>query len=219
LDKKVKLVKLTKQEPPQTIQQEKKLEELSVEEFSEKIASFQEALKLDKFKNIDIYEKLGLEKPSKNTDVDPKLAEDLTNKYNDIVGQMTKLGIEIPTQVKMSETERAIAERVEKHAQAKFSEQKQDVLKIDPDFPVDIIEKLKISTDDKIVMMSAFREVAERNQAAIKKVKTELDVVSSELKEVKMRAPAEEKKDRTGKEIVESKMKEWGLPIEEVKKE
>jgi hypothetical protein len=205
---------LTKQDIPQVIsQKEKSLSELSVEEFSEKLASFQEALKLDKFKQIDPYEKLGLDKPSKNTTVDPALVTELTNKYHDVVNQMTSFGIPIPKETKMSEAEKAIAERVEKHAQAKFSEQKHDVLKIDPDFPVDVIEKLDISTDDKIVMMGAFREVAERNQAAINKLKGELDVANEQLKEVKMRSPAEEKKDVTGKDIVESKMKAYELVI------
>lgn len=208
---------MAKIETPQTVQPEKSLDELSKEEVSQKLASFKEIL--DKHKDIDVYELLGLEKPSKNSEVDPKLAEDLTNKYNDIVSQMREAGVPIPKEAKMSEAERAINERLEKQAKAKFMEQKTEVLKIDKDFPVDVIEKADTSIDDKVTLMAIAREVASRNAEAISKLQKELDTVSAELKDAKLRAPEEEKKEKTGEEILKSKMKQFGLELPEEESE
>lgn len=196
---------MAKQEIPQV---EKKLEELTKEEMVERLASFKEVLKQDKFKDIDLQSIFGV--TSKNTGVDPNLAQELINKYNDVVKQMNQLGIPVPKEVKMSEAERALAERIEKQAVAKFTEQRQEVLKLDPDFPIDIIDKLDVSTDDKIVLMSACRQVVQRNNEAIDKIRKELDNVNAQLKEVKMRAP-QEPKDTESAETVDKYLKEFGL--------
>ena len=211
-------------EPPKTKPEENPLTKLSPEEVESKLAQFQEALKDNKFKGIDIYKAIGLEKPVEvNPEDEAKKVkiESLTKTYNESIDALKELGVDLtpkPEESKMSEADKIISERLEKQGQAKFAEQKSDLLKQDPDYPIEIIEKLKLPIEDKLVIMAAQKEITQRNVDAIKTVKDELDVVVKERDDIKIGAPAEEKGDKTGADIVKEQAAKFGLKVEEPEK-
>ena len=210
-------------EPPKAKTQPdgKPLTELTKEEVETKLAEFQEALKDKKFEGIDVYKAIGLERPTQvDPDAEAKKAkiEALTKTYDEAVDALKELGVDKtpkPEASKMSEADKIIAERLEKQGQAKFTEQKSDLLKMDPDYPIEIIEKIDLPIEEKLVVMAAQKEITQRNIDSIKKIKDELDVVVKERDEVKMGAPAEEAKDKTGEEKVKEQMAKFGLKEEE----
>ena len=205
-------------EPPKTeAPKDKPLTELTPEEVETKLADFQEALKDKKFEGIDIYKAIGLEKPPEvNPDEEAKKVkiEDLTKTYNDTVNSLKELGVDLtpkPEASKMSEADKEIAKKVEKQGQAKFAEQKSELLKIDEDYPIEEIENLDLPVEEKLVVMAVQKEITQRNIDAIKKIKDELDNVVREQSEVKMGAPAQEK---TGADKVKAAMAKFGLKEE-----
>lgn len=207
-------------ETPETKPKENPLLKLDPDEVKSKLAEFQEALKDEKFKGIDIYKAIGLEKP---VEVDPDAEakkvkiETLTKTYKESVDALKELGVDLtpkPEESKMSEADKIINERIEKQGQAKFAEQKTDLLKLDPDYPIEVIEKLDLPIEEKLTVMAAQKEITQRNVDSIKKVKDELDVVVKERDEVKMGAPAKEKEDKTGKEKVDEQIAKFGLEVE-----
>lgn len=193
---------MAKQEPPKVETDAEKLSKLSADEMKSELAKFQEALKSDTFKDLNTYEAIGLEEPKPEPSKEEK--DEATNKatierllpaYTKSREELIKAGYDLSEkETKMSDGEKEIHERLEKQALAKFAEQKSEVLKIDPDYPVKDIEDLPISTDDKVAIMTSQKAIAERNTEAVKKVQEELTKTSGELKEVKMSAPGEEDK-------------------------
>ena len=209
-------------EPPKTETKDNPLTKLSPEEVESKLAEFQEALKDEKFKGVDIYKAIGLERPVevKPEDEAKKVEiESLTKTYKDSVDALKKLGVDIePKQEsKMSEADKIINERLEKQGQAKFAEQKSDLLKIDPDYPIEVIEKLDLPIEEKLVVMATQKEITQRNVDAIKTIKGELDVVVKEREDIKMGAPAKDD-DKTGKDKVSEQAAKFGLKVEEPEK-
>ena len=214
-----------KQETPKTETKDKKLSELSKEEMTSKLAEFQEALKSDTFKDIDQYKALGLERADK-TIIERDMKTQVKNEeaikrllpiFDKTKVELIEAGYEFKSETKMSEGEIKIHEEVEKLSLAKFAEQKAEVLKIDPDYPVKEIEDLKIPTGDKVAVMTVNKTIAERNVEAIAKGKKEFDTLTSELKEVKLAAPADPKKDVTGESIVNETLAKFGMKVEEPK--
>lgn len=211
---------MTKQEPPITKEDTKKLADLNVEEMTSKLAEIQEALLNNPtFEKIDQYKALGLTKPEEKKDENKKqINQEAIDRLLPILDktrvELTEAGYEFPTVSKMSEGEKALHEKLEVIAVAKFAEQKSDILKIDPDYPVKEIEDLKIPTESKIAVMNASKEIAERNVEAVKKVKSELDTTVTELKEVKLSSPKEPEKDSTGESKVNEQLAKFGMKVE-----
>lgn len=213
---------MTKQEPPITKDTTKKLADISVEDMTSKLAEIQEALLNNPtFKDIDQYKALGLTKPEdkpKEKENKKQINQEAIDRLLPILDktrvELTEAGYEFPTVSKMSEGEKALHEKLEVIAVAKFAEQKSDILKIDPDYPVKEIEDLKIPTESKIAVMNASKEIAERNVEAVKKVKSELDTTVTELKEVKLSSPKEEETDSTGESKVNEQLAKFGMKVE-----
>lgn len=212
---------MTKQEPPITKEETKKLADLTVEDMTSKLAEIQEALLNNPtFKDIDQYKALGLTKPEeKKEETKKQINQEAIDRLLPILDktrvELTEAGYEFPTVSKMSDGEKALHEKLEVIAVAKFAEQKADILKIDPDYPVKEIEDLNISTESKISVMTANKAIAERNVDAVKKVKSELDTTVTELKEVKLSSPKEPEKDSTGESKVNEQLAKFGMKVEE----
>jgi hypothetical protein len=200
----------TKIDPPAT--DSDKIVDFSKLDAKAKLEAFIEATKAEDFKNIDLYEKLGLDKPvvddksSKNKAV---IEEELP-KFEASRSKLAEAGYKFE-KVAMSASEKLIHEKIEKQSSAKFEEQKTDILKIDEDFPVEDISKMSIPTEDKNTVMATLKGVAVRNSAALAKLRTELDTANSQLKEAKLASPENpDKKDQSGESIVSSKLEEFG---------
>ena len=74
-----------------------------------------------------------------------------------------------------------------------MSAKTQEVLKLDPDFPVDVVKEANIPTADKVSLMSAMTTVAARQSEAINRVKSEVASQEKESEETaKFSAPTEE---------------------------
>jgi len=214
-----------KQETPKTNETAKKLTDLSKEEMISKLAEFQEALKDPTFKDIDARKALGFE-PADITVIEKELKTKVKNEeaikrllpiLDQTKVELVEAGYEFSSETKMSDGEKKIHAEVEKLSLAKFAEQKAEVLKIDPDYPVKEIEDLQIPTGDKVAVMTVNKAIAERNVEAVTKGKKEFDALTSELKEVKLAAPAEPKKDATGESVVNATLAKFGMKVEETK--
>lgn len=211
-----------KQEIPETKGTSLDLSKLSPEEMKVELAKFQEALKGDAFKDINAYEALGLEAPKADTSeerisqANRETIDRLLPAYNKVREELASAGFDFKSSdSKMSEAEKEIHVRLEKQATAKFAEQKAEVTKIDPDFPTEIIEGLKISTDDKTIVMAGVKEVVSRNSEAVQKLKDELTKVTSELQTVKLSAPKEDEPEAlTGDNKVSAAIAKFGLKVE-----
>lgn len=213
---------MTKQEPPVTKEETKKLADLTAEEMTSKLAEIQEALLNNPtFKDIDKFKALGVEKPEEKKEETTKkqINQEAIDRLLPILDktrvELTEAGYEFPTVSKMSDGEKALHEKLEVIAVAKFAEQKADILKIDPDYPVKEIEDMNIPTESKISVMTANKAIAERNVEAVKKVKSELDTTVTELKEVKLSSPKEPEKDSTGESKVNEQLAKFGMKVEE----
>ena len=227
---------MTKQSTPETV--DNPYTKLDVDGVKVEIAKFKEALKSDALKDIDLAKELEVKpkdtsdsknkegtKDSKNEDPkpDPKPEIDVVAQkkwvgiYENAKEALTDTGYKFetvePSTAKMSEAEKAIAERMDKISEAKFGEQKGEILKVDKDFPVEIIEKLEsIPIEEKVLIMSAMKEVASRNTEAVKKVQKELDEKAEIIKDAKFKAPEEAKE---AKDRVSQARAKFGLLTEE----
>lgn len=217
-----------KQEIPKKVEDSKKLEDLSKEDFTIELAKFQEALKSDAFKDVDAYDTLGLEAPKpeptateKQKVINQETVERLLPAYEKSREELIAAGYEFKTSdSKMSDGEKEIHARLEKQAVAKFGEKKDEISKIDEDFDMTAIEALDITTDDKVAVAQVIKEAVSRNSESVAKIKGELDGVTSELQEVKMSSPqTKESKDQSGDDLVKSAMAKFGLKAEEKDKE
>ena len=226
---------MTKQETPE-VKKENPYLKLDETGIKTELAKFSEALKSDTAKNLDIADILGIKKSETPKDVttdstpkpkEPSLdAEQIkrwTPIYENAKDALVEAGFKFeatePLTSKMSEAEKAVGERITKIATAKFSEQKTDLLKTDKDFPVEIIEKLDIPIEDKVIIMSSMKEVTSRNSEAVAKVQKELDVASKSLDETKILVPKPEEKNDGAKKVAElaSKMGAGalkGIPVQ-----
>jgi hypothetical protein len=177
----------------------------------EKITAFKEALKSDDLKNVDLYDTLGLDKPAVETpSMNKEVIEKLLPEYESTRAKLAEAGYKFE-EAKMSAVEQKFADKIEKQSQAKFAEQRTDILKIDADFPVDSVANMSIPTEDKVTVMATMREIAVRNQESVSGLKTELDTATAELKEAKLAAPDTDKTDeRAGEDIVNAKFSQYG---------
>jgi hypothetical protein len=177
----------------------------------EKIAAFKEATKSEDFKDVDLYAKLGLDKPivddtaSKNQAV----IEAELPKYEESRAKLAEAGYKFE-KVAMSETEKMFSEKIEKQSLAKFAEQQTHILKIDKDFPIEDIVKMSIPTEDKVTIMATLEGVAVRNQDSVDVLRKELDGATAQLKDAKLASPPGPEKDTSGEDRVTSKLKAWG---------
>lgn len=179
-----------------------------------KLEMFKEALKSDDFKNIDLAKELDIKAPEPIKDETNKNDEAIAKllpSYEETRGKLIELGHKFEKESKMSEIEKTIIDRLEKQSQAKLSDQIVDLVKLDADFPSDIVKNMEIPTEDKLIVAAGMKELVIRNTDAIKKVQTELDTAATELKDAKLASPLKEKEDRTGAEKVDSMMSEFGM--------
>ena len=181
-----------------------------------KLEVFKEALKGDDLKDTNLIKELDIklpepkapEKISKNEEEIKRLL-DVHEKTRD---QLLELGHKFEEKkTKMSEAETIIYDKIEKNSQANLSEAIDALVKIDPDSPHEIVSKMSIPTEEKVIVAKAFKEMATRNQEAVKKIKDELDTAASELKDAKLSAPKKEE-DKTGKDIVDQALSKMGEP-------
>ncbi len=227
---------MAKQSTPETI--DNPYTKLDVDGVKTEIAKFKEALKSDAFKDIDLAKELEVKakevtsdsknktdtkdsknevKPDKKPEIDVVAQKKWVGIYENAKEALTDTGYKFetvePSTAKMSEAEKAIAERMDKISKAKFGEQKAEILKVDKDFPVEIIEKLDgVSIEDQVTIMSAMKEVASRNTDAVKKVQKELDEKAEIIKDAKFKAPEEAKE---AKDRVTAARAKFGLLTEE----
>lgn len=228
---------MAKQTTPETII-ENPYTKLDVDGVKAELAKFKEALKSDANKDIDLAKEFDIKskedtsdsknkedtKDSKNEDkpedVKPTIDVEAQKKwvgiYENAKEALTETGYKFetvePSTAKMSEAEKAIEERMDKISLAKFGEQKGEILKVDKDFPVEIIEKLGVSIEDQVTIMSAMKEVASRNTEAVKKVQKELDEKAEIIKDAKFKAPEEAKE---AKDRVQAARAKFGLLTDE----
>ena len=204
---------------------------------TELIAKFQEALQSDAGKEYDIVKEFKLTavpdkiKPDTTTSTEDQAAKDLEQKkwisiYENAHEALKDTGYKFentePQTSKMSEAQVAVNERIEKIAEVKFMEAKSSVLAADKDFPVEILDKLTgMQTEDKALVMAAFKEVADRTVETTKKLQEELTTATTKLEDPKFSSP-KETGPKTGKEKVEAMRAHFGIQKEketEVKKD
>ncbi len=205
---------MTKQEPPATTK-DNPYSKLDTDGLKKELAKFSEALKSDVAKDIDILKELKIDAPKLDPDpkanikneapksekkLDTDAIKSWTPIYENAKEALLEAGFKFekaePETSKMSEANQLVEKRITKIATAKFSEQKTGLLKVDKDFPVEIIEKLDIPVEDRVTIMASMNEVVSRNSEAVAKVQKELDVASKSLEEAQIHVPKlEEKKD------------------------
>ena len=188
---------------------------------TEVIAKFKSALDADK--DFDVKKALGIEESKPQTKTEAMFSDADIAKLKEMqayaTSQLTKAGITAPvseSDSKFSEFEKTMKADMEKVALAKFSEQKQSLLAIDPDFSMDVIDNMTIPTPDKLSVVAAFSEVSSRYTKAISKLQSELDNITSELKEAQARSPAPEPQTgKSGSDIVKAMGAKFGLKIDD----
>ena len=110
--------------------------------------------------------------------------------------KIEELGGEITSKqssVEQTPAEKQVYAELEKLHASSLSAKTQEVLKLDPDFPVDVVKEANIPTADKVSLMSAMTTVAARQSEAINRVKSEVASQEKESEETaKFSAPTEE---------------------------
>jgi hypothetical protein len=177
----------------------------------EKIAAFKEALSTEDFKEVDLYAKLGLDKPVvEKPSVNQEVIDELTPQYEEIRAKLAEAGYKFE-EARMSETEKKIYDKVEKQAQANFAEHESELTKIDAEFPVESIAKLSIPTEDKNTVMVVLKDVAARFADGSANLKKELDSANAQLKEAKLAAPETDAETKDGESKVNAAMSEFNF--------
>lgn len=201
-------------QPPETVVDFSKLDAKA------KLATFIEATKSDEFKNIDLVKELDIKLPEPKPDPvvedSVKNAEAIKEKLQDYEktrGELLELGHKFEKKSQMSEAEQVIYDKIEKNSQAKLQESVDELEKLDADFPSEeILNKMKVGTEEKIVIAAGYKEMIVRNSDAISKIKTELDTATSELKDAKLNAPVTVE-DKTGDERVSAMMESMEIEL------
>ncbi len=145
---------------------------------------------------VDIHSVFGLEKSE--VQVDNTEAIKALQKIHIATGvKIEELGGEITSKqsesVQQSPAEKQVYAELEKLHSSSLSAKTAEVLKIDPDFPVDVVKEANIPTADKVSLMSAMTTVAARQVEAINRVKSEVASQETETEETaKFSAPTEE---------------------------
>jgi len=161
----------------------------------EKLAAFKEALSQDEsFKNIDLAKELGIKAPEQVDETQVKNQEIIKETlplYEEIRAKLAQAGYKFE-ESKMSEAELKVREITEKQSRAMFADASEAITNVDKDFPVEVIAKLSIPTEDKVIIAQAMKTVAVRNSEAVEKVQKELDAATAELKDARLGAPKPE---------------------------
>lgn len=201
-------------ETPETVVDFSKLD------IAAKLQMFKEVTQTDEFKKekIDLAKELSIEapKPEPVVDIAVKNAEAIEKKLKEhekTRSELLELGHKFDTSAKLSEAEQIIYDKIEKNSQAKLSESVTELIKLDADFPSEeILSKMSISTEDKLVVAAGYKEMIVRNSEAVLKIKKELDGATSELKDAKLASPTEEE-DKSGEERVSAMMEKLEIEL------
>ena len=144
---------------------------------------------------VDLHSAFGLEKTEVQVDNTEAIAA--LQKIHIATGKkIEELGGEITSKqssVEQPPAEKQVYAELEKLHASSLSAKTQEVLKLDPDFPVDVVKEANIPTADKVSLMSAMTTVAARQSEAINRVKSEVASQEKESEETaKFSAPTEE---------------------------
>ena len=144
---------------------------------------------------VDLHSAFGLEKTEVQVDNTEAIAA--LQKIHIATGKkIEELGGEITSKqssVEQTPAEKQVYAELEKLHASSLSAKTQEVLKLDPDFPVDVVKEANIPTADKVSLMSAMTTVAARQSEAINRVKSEVASQEKESEETaKFSAPTEE---------------------------
>ncbi len=148
---------------------------------------------------VDIHSVFGLEKSE--VQVDNTEAIKALQKIHIATGvKIEELGGEITSKqsesIQQSPAEKQVYAELEKLHSSSLSAKTAEVLKIDPDFPVDVVKEANIPTAEKVSLMSALTSVAARQVEAINRVKSEVTAQEDEsIETTKFSAPVEEAVD------------------------
>ena len=144
---------------------------------------------------VDLHSAFGLEKTEVQVDnTEPIAAAQIIHiatgkKIEELGGEITSK----QSSVEQTPAEKQVYAELEKLHASSLSAKTQEVLKLDPDFPVDVVKEANIPTADKVSLMSAMTTVAARQSEAINRVKSEVASQEKESEETaKFSAPTEE---------------------------
>jgi hypothetical protein len=193
---------------------------MNSEELSTQLTQIKEALGSEAGKDINAVDLLGLEVPeveSKNT-IDSEEVARLQSVIKFATEKLEANGItqDAPVVSKMSEVEAQLAEKQEKLATAKFSEQITELTSLDEHLDVDLVKSLNMSTEDKVAVAAVVKHIATQYTNSISKLSSELESANKQAESLaKFKAPEVERS--SGEDLVASKMSEFGLdtPTEE----
>lgn len=193
---------------------------MNSEELSTQLTQIKEALGSEAGKDINAVDLLGLEVPeveSKNT-IDGEEVARLQSVIKFATEKLEANGItqDAPVVSKMSEVEAQLAEKQEKLATAKFSEQITELTSLDEHLDVDLVKSLNMSTEDKVAVAAVVKHIATQYTNSISKLSSELESANKQAESLaKFKAPEVERS--SGEDLVASKMSEFGLdkPTEE----
>ena len=203
---------------------ENKYLNLEKDDLTNEAALIKEALVASK---ADLHTVFGLEQAEVKVD-NSEAIKSLSQIHLATGKQIEELGGEIKS-VQSTATEQTPAEKkvyaeLEKLHASSLSVKTQEVLKIDPDFPVDVVKEANIPTSEKVSVMSAMATVAARQIEAINRVKSEVKTQEVEEQETaKFSTPTEEKVEASeedvnaGKNYIESLQAKFGIKTEEIK--
>lgn len=145
---------------------------------------------------VDLHSAFGLEQTEVKVD-NTEAIKALQKIHIATAVKIEELGGEITSKQSDSETqtpaEKKVYAELEKLHSSQLSAKVTEVLKIDPDFPVDVVKEANIPTADKVSLMSAMTTVAARQVEAINRVKSEVTAQEKESEETaKFSTPTEE---------------------------
>ena len=171
---------------------ENKYLDLEKDDLTNEAALIKEALVASK---ADLHTVFGLEQAEVKVDNSDAI-KTLTQIHIATGKKIEELGGEITSKqssVEQTPAEKQVYAELEKLHASSLSAKTQEVLKLDPDFPVDVVKEANIPTADKVSLMSAMTTVAARQSEAINRVKSEVASQEKESEETaKFSAPTEE---------------------------
>lgn len=194
--------------------------DLEKDDLKNEAALIKEALVAAK---VDLHSQFGLAKSEVKVDNTDGIAA-LQKIHIATAKKIEELGGEIKSVQSAPEptpAEKKVYVELEKLHTSQLSAKTQEVLKVDPDFPVDVVKEANIPTADKVSLMSAMTSVAARQAEAIDRVKSEVKAQENDEQETaKFSAPTEEKVEENadaGKEYLEKLQAKFGIKTEEQK--
>lgn len=176
------------------------------DELASQLVQIKEALASEAGKGINAADLLGLSLEIPIVESKNKIDAEEVARLQEVIKFSTEklnnagISTDAPIVSKMSEVEKQLADKQEKMAKAKFSEQITELKQLDSNIDVELIKSLNMETEDKVIVASLVKTIAQPYLAAQSKLSAELESAQEQAEtNAKFAAPKPQEADGASK--------------------